>query len=78
MKEAFIQKHTDLIRILKKCGILFVWIRQKNQTVLLYRKIEEGSQICAKKKPQLGPIKWFFHYNKTPAQQTLSVKMFKD
>ena len=42
----------------------------KKIKVLLYRKTKGLSQICAKKKPQLGPIKWFLHYNNTPAHQT--------
>jgi len=33
-----------------------MWTGQKNQTGLLYKKIKEVSQICAKKNSANGPV----------------------
>jgi len=70
--------HTSDENIEKVWNPVCVDRSKQNQTCLLYRNIEEVSQICAKKNSQLKPTNWFLHYNNTPAHQTLSAKTFRD
>jgi hypothetical protein len=41
-------------------------------------RLKKFHRSVQRKSLNLGPSKWFLHYNNTPTHQTLSVKMFRD